>query len=120
MNLKFTCVFDFSSINFLDLNITSIDNCIQTRTYFKPLQANNYVMVNSHHNPQGLKNIPKGQFVRLRRNCSNDVVFASQANDLKEKFVERRILKKNLWLLYLRSNRLKEPVSSSIMEINRI
>ncbi|XP_075425554.1 cytochrome P450 2J4-like [Ascaphus truei] len=61
-----------------DLNISSVDNLIHTKTYFKSVQANNYVLANSQHNPQWLRNIPKGQFVRLRRNCSSDETFASQ------------------------------------------
>lgn len=46
--------------------------------------------VKSCHHPLWLRNIPKEQIIRLKRNCSNDSDYSSQeAQIAKEKFVDK-------------------------------
>lgn len=64
------CEVSESQIHFLDLNITVNDGSVTTTTYFKETDRNAYIPLTSCHHPQWLNAVPKGQFQRIRRNCS--------------------------------------------------
>lgn len=88
--LKFSMEFDTHTINFLDLTITKdARGDIRTSIYRKPMERNTLLHANSNH-PNHLKtNIPTGQFLRLRRNCSDPLDFETKAEDLKNRFKHR-------------------------------
>lgn len=81
--LQFSVESDPNSINFLDLKIFNDDaNKIQTTSYRKPTERNTVLHFNSNH-PRHLKsNIPTGQFLRLRRNCSTLKEIDAQTKDM--------------------------------------
>lgn len=54
---------------------------MEFKTYFKP--------TDSCHQDQWLRAIPRGQFLRLRRNCSRTSDFLAQYQLLKNRFLER-------------------------------
>ncbi|XP_075448371.1 calcium uptake protein 2, mitochondrial isoform X1 [Ascaphus truei] len=90
MGLKFTHTVHPSTIVFLDLELfIGTENQIQTRTHFKSVSANSYLHYGSNHYKKWLNNVPKSQFYRIRRNCSEDSDFASQGKDLSNKFLEK-------------------------------
>ncbi|CAH2329718.1 Hypothetical predicted protein, partial [Pelobates cultripes] len=59
-----------------------------------------------HHKPW-LENAPKGQFLRIRRNCTNEQDFIIQANIIKKQFLEKGYeetkLTKDFLLFYMLS-----------------
>ncbi|XP_077117028.1 protocadherin gamma-B1-like [Ranitomeya variabilis] len=60
-----------------------------TSNYKKPTATNALLHWTSHH-PEHLKRgIPKGQYLRIRRNCSDDAIFESQAQELRRNFRDR-------------------------------
>ncbi|OCT74329.1 hypothetical protein XELAEV_18033295mg [Xenopus laevis] len=70
-NLKFTYDYSRESVNFLELNIYATTDGLCTRLFKKKTDCNGYIPYNSGHHRKWLNNIPKGQFGRIKRNCSN-------------------------------------------------
>ncbi|XP_073429765.1 uncharacterized protein [Dendrobates tinctorius] len=76
-------------VDFLDLKLTIEGQSIQTTLYRKSTSTNSVLHYSSFH-PEHLRNrIPKGQFYRLKRNCSDDQDFLTQAKDLTRRFKNR-------------------------------
>ncbi|XP_069483099.1 uncharacterized protein [Ambystoma mexicanum] len=69
--IHFTMHYDTNNLAFLDLNILRTgDGTITTTLYRKPTIKNTLLNFSSFH-PQALKeNLPFGQFLRIRRNCT--------------------------------------------------
>ncbi|KAL2086165.1 hypothetical protein ACEWY4_017224 [Coilia grayii] len=88
--LSFTMEHDVQPLNFLDLTILKDENNIlQTTVYRKPLSKNTLLQADSNHPPHLIRNIPTGQFLRVRRNCSSTHDFMSQACQLAQRFLQR-------------------------------
>lgn len=87
--LAFTHVFDSNNLIFLDLELSHKDGSIIARNYTKPTAGNSYLHVHSCHYPKWIKNIPKGQFCRLRQNCTRDIDYAASSISLKKKFADK-------------------------------
>lgn len=85
-NIKFTSQWSSEEINFLDVTIYRQDNKLGTKVFFKPTDRNSYLPTQSGHHPLWLKNSPKGQIVRVKRNCSQTDDFNSQSKVLTERF----------------------------------
>ncbi|KAM8967064.1 collagen alpha-6(VI) chain [Pelodytes ibericus] len=79
--LHFTSNIQDDTIDFLDLTLYIEDNKVLTKTYFKPSDGNGYIDYSSCHHPSWLNNIPKGQMMRLKRNCTSDGEFLGQSTD---------------------------------------
>ncbi|XP_073511825.1 uncharacterized protein [Phyllobates terribilis] len=90
LGLSFTYECQIDNIAFLDLRLRKEkDGSISTCTYRKPTATNSLLKWDSNH-PEALKcGIPKSQFLRVRRNCSNIGIFREQATDLYNRFHER-------------------------------
>lgn len=65
--------------------IYSWGNNIFTNNYFKPTDVNSYIGFNSCHFFPCSKNIHKGQFKRIRRNCTTKDNFQNQSQTIKKK-----------------------------------
>lgn len=78
-----------TTINFLDLEISVIDHHLVLKTYFKPTDRDGYIPVDSCHHSQWLDSVARGQFLRLRQNCTNVSDFLLQSQTLKERFLEK-------------------------------
>lgn len=66
-----------------------IDGHLVTKCFFKQTDLNSYLSIHSGHHPTWIKNVPKGQFIRIRRNCTLDEDYTMQAQVLKNRFVEK-------------------------------
>lgn len=86
---SFTTVWNKNSLAFLDLELGQEQNHIFALNYTKPTAGNLHVHFNSCHNLQWVKNIPKGQFCRLRQNCTTDSDYTAQSTLLRRKFLEK-------------------------------
>lgn len=78
-----------NSIHFLDLEIKIVDQHLEFKTYFKPTDRNGYIPSDSCHHAQWLRSVPRSQFLRLRRNCSNISDYYAQSRVLKDRFVAK-------------------------------
>lgn len=72
----------------MDLEIQQEDDGIQTKTFFKP-DRNSYIPVDSCHYDPWFINVPKGQLIRLRRNCTIQSVFMDQATLIGDTFISK-------------------------------
>ena len=83
--LRFTHHISDQEIPFLDLLITINDGKLCTKTFSKPTDRNSLLRFDSHHPKSLRQNLPYGQFLRLRRNCSEVEQFSQQAQSLSGK-----------------------------------
>lgn len=90
INVKLSLQFSQSSINFLDLTITKeAGGHLDTTIYRKPTDKNTVLKADSFHPHQLKKNIPFGQYQRIRRICNKDEEFEEQARTMTTRFVQR-------------------------------
>lgn len=84
-NLKFTFSFNARQVSFLDLLIRKDDEGrIDTTLFHKETAGNTILRSDSAHSVSLVRSIPYGQYLRLRRNCSNDLEFWKEAGLLPE------------------------------------
>ena len=89
-SIKFETEISASQVHFLDttVSIDSETNSITTNLYTKPTDAHNYLSYKSCH-PKNCKSaIPYSQFLRLRRICSKDEDFISNARIMAGHFMK--------------------------------
>ena len=88
--IKFTCDNSRLSVNFLD-TVVSIrdDRSIKTSLYVKPTDGASYLHFNSAHPKHCIRGIPYGQFLRIRRICSDDNDFFDHCVNKGRQFIER-------------------------------
>lgn len=87
--LKFTSTSSASHLAFLDLNIWAKDGQLITTTYYKPTSRNSLLHYTSFHPRPLRENLPFGQFLRIRRNCTQATDYKNQSADLSKKLEER-------------------------------
>lgn len=88
-NLKFTAEYSLATVNYLDLTLFKQGDHISTKTFFKETDRNAYVPTHSCHHPQWIGAVPKGQYMRIRRNCANILDYFTQAAILTTRFREK-------------------------------
>lgn len=88
-NIKLEFQWDREQIHYLDVTVMKGATNFYTKAYFKPSDRNSYIPIQSGHHPRWLRNIPKGQFMRIRRNCTEDTDYYDQASLIKQRFVEK-------------------------------
>ena len=76
-------------VNFLDVTIKIQRGLLVTSLYSKPTDAHMYLNTSSNHPKHVIRNIPKGQFIRIRRICSDMNDYKSNSNILSEFLVKR-------------------------------
>ena len=106
--IKYTFNITQEKLSFLDIECSIQDGKITTSVFYKPTDAHCYLNYASCH-PQACKNaIPKSQFLRLRRICSDDSDFHQQSNKMKSFFVKRGY-----------PTRVLNKAISSVSQVNR-
>ncbi|XP_071995510.1 uncharacterized protein [Engystomops pustulosus] len=87
--IKFSAEKNQFMIHYLDVEVKKSQDQFITTFYTKETDRNNLLNYDSYHAPQTLKGIPKAQFIRARRICSNDSEYLIQMEKLIAKFVQR-------------------------------
>lgn len=83
-----------TSIAYLDITIDiTVDGWINTSLYRKPTAGNTILHVLSAHPQPLIQSIPFGQYLRLKRNCSNYINFKQEADQLYERLLARGYIK---------------------------
>ena len=88
-NIKFEVNKSVSTVNFLDVNVRLNDGHLTTNLYTKPTDAFVYLNKSSNHPKHVTSNIPKGQFIRIRRICSEKNDFITNCRTLSSYFIKR-------------------------------
>ena len=89
-SIKFECKHAKDVINFLDTNVhINPDGTLKTSLYQKPTDRNAYLHHSSYHPAKLISNIPYGQFLRVKKICSDPIDAEQSINNLEWKFHER-------------------------------
>lgn len=83
MIIKFTGHMEKNQISFLDVSLTGMGD----EVYRKPLSGNSLLQAQSANPKCTIKSIPVGQFVRLRRICSDQLQFEQESLGLYSCFL---------------------------------
>ena len=86
-SIKFEADTSKNKDNFLDVEV-SLDHLgnIHTSLYTKPTDSHNYINYKSCHQKSCKNGIPYGQFLRIRRICSNDDDFIAKSKTMAYHF----------------------------------
>ncbi|KAM4044842.1 uncharacterized protein ACNLHF_008723 [Anomaloglossus baeobatrachus] len=76
-------------VEFLDLRVMLENNHITTSLFRKQTATNSVLHYSSFHPRHVRDGIPKGQFLRVRRNCTDVTTFRNEAQDLTTRFIKR-------------------------------
>ena len=87
--IKFEINKSTTEINVLDVTIKLKDGKLHTTLYSKPTDAYLYLNKLSNHPKHVINNIPKGQFILIRRICSEKNEYMKHCNILLKAFVKR-------------------------------
>ena len=88
-SIKFTYEISQESIPFLDILIQLNEGHLSSSVYYKPTASHAYLDYRSSHPLGTLNSIPYSQFLRLRRLCSDEADFTTQAKAMAAKFINR-------------------------------
>ena len=81
--IKFTSNYSFTSIPFLDVNVSLINGKITTDLDTKPTDKRQYLLQSSCHPKHTKRAISFSLVLRLRRICSSDDTFTKRTTELK-------------------------------------
>lgn len=95
-NLKFTIHHEEIAIPFLDLLLVADDGRVLSKSYRKSTAGNTVLHSKSCHPPHVGRNIPYGEMVRAKRNCSDAVDFKRESLEIRGRLSARGYPK---WLL---------------------
>ena len=71
-NITFSSEVSETNLNFLDVTVSVESSKLKTELYTKPTDRNTYLPYNSAHPQHCMKGLRYGQFLRIRRICSDD------------------------------------------------
>ena len=86
--IKFEVNFSEKSVHFLDITVSLMNGLLETTLYTKPTDGHMYLNRSSCHPRHVIKNIPKGQFIRIRRICSQKSEYFRHGRVLISHFVK--------------------------------
>ena len=94
--IKFEIHLSTNKVHFLDTTVSLNHGKLRTTLFTKPTDSHFYLSTSSCHSSYVLKNIPKGQFIRLRRICSRKSDYLLKSEILCKRFIERGFHEKEL------------------------
>jgi len=77
--IKFEVCQSIERVNFLDVTVSIKEGTLATTVFSKPTDAHIYLNATSCHPEHMIKNIPKSQFLRLRKLCSDTTDYLSKS-----------------------------------------
>ena len=94
--IKFEIHLSTNEVHFLDVTVSLNHGKLTTTLFTKPTESHFYLNTSSCHPSHVVKNISKGQFIRLRRICSRKSDYLLSSEILCKKFIERGFHEKEL------------------------
>lgn len=88
-NIKHTYTSHHETLPVLDLIVGTCGDHIITKTYQKEIAENTLLEATSDHPRSLIQGIPVGQFLRIKRNCTLDKDFSTEAIDMYNQYRER-------------------------------
>ncbi|XP_073485042.1 uncharacterized protein [Aquarana catesbeiana] len=97
-------VYSETEITFLDVSVKKQpDGSLSSQLYRKPTAGNSLLHAASFHPKPLLSSIPYTQYLRTRRNCSDDSTFKDEADKLRTRLLERGYSRSSLKKAYKRT-----------------
>ncbi|XP_053556147.1 melanopsin-B-like [Bombina bombina] len=97
MGLRFMFEYNSKSIIFLDVTLKgNEDSTIVSDVYRKPISGNTLLHANSCHPEHVRYAVAKGQFTKLKRNCSNSSDYTVAADDLERRLRDRKYSRRDI------------------------
>ncbi|XP_053577129.1 ectonucleotide pyrophosphatase/phosphodiesterase family member 7 [Bombina bombina] len=100
VGLSFTSTASKTNIEYLDLTLSSEGSKVVTKLHRKQIAGNSILHAKSMHPKHTSFGILKGEFIRLRRNCSSISEYHNMARDFKERFLQRGFSRKLITKAY--------------------
>ncbi|XP_053568770.1 protein lin-9 homolog [Bombina bombina] len=94
--IRFQYVVSTKSVDYLDVRVFKHSGILGTTLYRKSTDQNTVLHARSCHQPSLIRNIPKAQFQRVRRNNTDSELCNTQLTEMMERFVQRGYKKKHL------------------------
>ena len=88
-SIKFAVTKSTLQVDFLDLIVKKTKDGISTELFIKPTSSLAYLHRTSCRRRHVFTSLPYGEFLRVRRNCSEDSTFDQYADRLKQAFCTR-------------------------------
>ena len=89
-SIKFTMEKSRDKIVFLDTWVKNTPNDgLQVELYSKPTDTHNYLHLSSHHQSHTKRGGPFGQFLRVRRNCTQVSDYMTHSAKMRDHYVKR-------------------------------
>lgn len=89
INLKFTENFSTTEVEFLDILISGCSSTLEVSFFRKPMAINTILQHQSYHPSSQKDSIPFGEFLRVRRNCTNMKDLNKHGELLKKRLLDR-------------------------------
>ena len=89
MHLRSTLILSILGLFPLTIYLKPRDNHVSTSIYYKDTDSHSYLNFSSSHPSSCKSSIPYSQFLRLRKICSENDDFESEANKMETFFVAR-------------------------------
>lgn len=91
MNLQFAHQHDYFSVHFLDITLSGSTKLgIEILPYTKSMDRNTLLLATSCHAPHTVNNLPVGEFIRTKRNCSSAEKYSHHEQQVVARLGERR------------------------------
>ena len=87
--IKFKIQLSTNEVHFLDVTVSLKHKKLRTTLFTKPADSHFCLNTTSCHSSHVLKNIPKGQFIRLRRIFLEKSNYLFNSKIMCKKFIER-------------------------------
>ena len=89
-SIKFTMEKSTEKVIFLDTWVkTGKNKNLEVELYSKPTDTHNYLHFSSYHQSHTKRAGPFGQFLRVRRNCTNTSDYEKHSEKMKQHYVDR-------------------------------
>ena len=88
-NIRFTRTHSTTHVEFLDTTVRITNHKLTPELYIKPTSSLSYLHRDSCHPRHVFESLPYGEFLRVRRNCSEEATFDSYALRIKQAFITR-------------------------------
>lgn len=116
LGLRFSVQGETDIIPFLDLNLEGINGRIKTSTFRKNTAGNNILHAESCHPRHVVNNIPTGELIRARRNCSQPAAFEKES----KRIINRLLCRKYpAWTLKRASNIADKKDREVLLKYNK-
>ena len=88
-SIRFTSYCHQNEVNFLDMTVRLVNGYLTTDLYTKPVDTHTYLHAISFYQPSLISSLPKAQFIRIPRICTDIKDYKRHASRFVDFFTSR-------------------------------